>query len=145
MCIRDRIGGGNGGLAGNLAFEREAGLLHARGDEVGGERRDVIGDALSESRREIARSGNNWATYQRVGISGKDLMVVIVGVVQKDLSVGDAVIGGDGGVVDLGNADVEESVADADDQGMRFADGVGQPGARGEVVGVERNFAGGRE
>ena len=51
----------------------------------------------------------NRATYQRVGICGKNLVVVIVGVIEKDLSVGDAVLGGDRGVVDLRNADVEDS------------------------------------
>src|ERR1700693_6285917 len=97
FAVDVEIGSGDGGLAGNLALKREAGLLHARGDEVEGEGGDVVGHSLSESRGKIACGGNNRAAYERVGISGKDLMAVIVGIIQKDLSVGDAVIGGDGG------------------------------------------------
>src|ERR1022692_113092 len=145
FAVDVEIGSGDGGLAGDLALEREAALLHARGDEVSGEGGDVVGDALRESGGKTARDGNNRAADQRVGIGRKDLMAVIVGIIQKDLSVGDAVIGGDGGVVDLGNGDVEESVAGADDQRMRLAEGIGESGARAEVVGLEGNFAGGRE
>ena len=72
-------------------------------------------------------------------------MAVIVGIVQKDLRVGDAVLGGDGGVVDLRNANVKNSIAGADDEWVGLADGIGQSGARAEIVGFERNFAGGRK
>jgi hypothetical protein len=72
-------------------------------------------------------------------------MVVVVGIVEKELSVGDAVIGGDGGVIDLGNADVEQSVAGANYERVRFADGVSESSARAEVGGFEGNFAGGRK
>src|ERR1039458_5266979 len=132
------IGNGDGRLACDFALERETGLLHARGDEVESESGNVIGDALRESGGDVARGGNHRAAHQRVGIGGKDLVVVVVGVVKKELSVGDAVIGGDGGVVDLGNADIEDSKAGADDQRSALADGVGESGARAEVVEIGR-------
>ena len=145
FAVNVEIGNRNGRMADHFAFERQAGLLHARSYKVGGESGDVVGDALRESSGEIARSGNNRATYQRVGISRKDLMAVIVGIIQKDLSVGDAVVGGDGGVVNLRNANVKNSIAGADNKRVGLADGVGEPGTRAEVVGFEGNFAGGRE
>src|SRR5580700_1699320 len=121
FAVDVEVGDGDGRLAGDLTLEGEAGLLHARGDEVGGEGGDVVGDALRESGGETARCGHDGAAYQRVGIGGKNLVVVIVSVVKKELSVGDAVIGSDGGVVNLGNADIEESVAGADDERVSLA------------------------
>ena len=146
FAVNVEIGDGDGGVAGDFAFESEAGLLHARGDEVRGEGGNIVGDAFGESGGKVAgSSGGERAAYQRVGIGGKDLMVVVVGVVEKDLSVGDAVFGGDGGVVDLRNADVEESIAGADDERVGLADGIRESGARAEVVRIEGNFAGGWE
>src|ERR1022692_1995591 len=145
FAVNVKIGDGDGGMAGDFALEGEAGLLDARGDEVGGEGGDVVGDALGESGGKIARRGHDRAGDQRVGICGEDLVVVVVGVVEKELSVGDAVFGGDGGVVDLRNADVERSVSGADDERVGLTDGVGESGARAEVVGFEGNFAGGRK
>jgi hypothetical protein len=115
LAVDIEIGDGYGGFADYLAFEGEAGLLHARGYEVGSEGGNVVGDALGESGGKVAGGGGGQrAAYERVGVGGEDLLIVIVGVVEKDLSVGDAVFGGDGGVVDLRNADVEESVSGAD-------------------------------
>src|SRR5580692_2854517 len=129
--IRDR----DGGLAGDFALEGEAGLLHARSNKVGGEGRHVVGHALAKSAGKIARSGGRKrAANQRVGIRGKDLMVVVVGSVKKNLSVSDAILGGDGCVIDLRNADVEQSIAGADYQGVSPADGIGQSSSRAEVV-----------
>jgi len=73
------------------------------------------------------------------------LMVVVVGVVEEELSVTDAVFGGDGGVVNLRNADVEESIAGTDHERAALADGIRDSGARAKVVRIEGNFAGGRE
>jgi hypothetical protein len=72
-------------------------------------------------------------------------MVVVVGSVKKNLSVGDAVFRGDRGVIDLRNADVEQSIAGADYQGVGPTDGIGQSGSRAEVVRIEGDFAGRRE
>ncbi len=146
FAVNVEIGDGDGGVAGDFALDSQAGLLHARGYEIGGEGGDVVGYALSESGGQIARCGEvSGQIDQRVGIGGKDLVIVIVGVVQKDLSVGDAVFGGDGGVVDLRNANVEKSVSGADYERVGLADGIRESGARAEIVGLERDFAGGRE
>ena len=129
------------GVVGDFALEGEAGLLHTRSDEVGSEGGNIIGDALGESSGQLAGSGGGeQAAYQRIGIHGKNLIVVVVGVVEKELSVGDAVFGGDGGVVDLRNADVEDPVAGTDDERVGLADGVSETGARAEVMGIEGNF-----
>ena len=139
--VRDR----DGGVVSDFALESNAGLLHTRGDEVGGEGGDVVGDALGESGGERAGCGHEGAGDQRIGIGGEDLVVIIVAVVEEDLRVGDAVFCGDYRVVDLRNADVEQSVAGADDEWVSVADGVGESGARAEVVGFEGNLAGGRK
>ena len=83
--------------------------------------------------------------HERVGIAGEDLVVVVVRVVEEDAGVGDAVIGLDDRVVNLRNADEEDAVSGADDEGTLVAEGVGESGARGEVIRLERNFAGWRE
>ena len=140
------IGDGDGGVVGDFAFESETGLLDARGDEVRGECGNVVGDAFGKSGGQVAGSGGGEGTaYQRVGIHGKELMVVVVGVVEEELSVTDAVFGGDGGVVNLRNADVEESIAGTDHERAALADGIRDSGARAKVVRIEGNFAGGRE
>ena len=145
FAVDVEVGDGDGGMVGDFAFEREAGLLHARSDEIGGKGGNVVSDALGEPSRKTASSRGYGATCQRVGIRGKDLMVVIVAVVEKKLGVGDAVVGGDGGVVYLRNANVEEAVAATDDEWSSLAEGIGKSGARAEIVRVERNFAGGWE
>src|ERR1017187_1208976 len=145
FAVDVKIGNRDGGMAGDFAYESEAGLLHARGHEVGGERGNIVGDALSESGGQIARCGHDRASYERVGISGEDLVVVIVGVVEENLCVADAIFSGDGGVVNLRDAHVEQSVTGADDQRMSFAKRISQSGARAEVVWIERYFAGRRE
>ena len=140
--IRNR----DGSVSGDFALESQAGLLHPRSHKVGRECRHVVGHALRESGGKIARScGRERAVNQRVGISGKDLMVVIVGSVKKKLSVGHAVLRGDGGVVDLRNADVEQSITRANHQRMSLADGIGESRSRSEIVRIERDLAGGRE
>lgn len=87
FAVDVEIGDGDGGVVGDFALEREAGLLHARGDEVGGESGNIVGDALGKSSREIAGSGSEWTGDERVGIGGKDLVIVVVGIVEKKLSV----------------------------------------------------------
>jgi len=62
------------------------------------------------------------------------LTVIVVVVVEKYLGVIDAVFGGDGGVIDLRDADVEDSVTGADDERVGFADGVSESGTGGEIV-----------
>src|SRR5271166_4809941 len=111
FAVDVQIGDGNGGLLGYFALDSKAGLLHARSYEVGGEGGNVVGDTLGESDWETARCGSERAGYEWVGIGRKDLVFVIVGVLEEQLSVGNAVIGCDGGVVDLGNADEEQSIA----------------------------------
>ncbi len=145
FTVHIEIRDGDGSLVRDFAFQGEAHLLHPRGDEVGGESRNVIGDALREPGGKIAGRGSQRATYQRIGVGGEDLMVVEVGVVEKNLRVADAVLGGDGRVVDLRNANVEHSITRADDERVRPAEGVGESGARAEVVRIEGNFARGRE
>ena len=61
-------------------------------------------------------------------------MAVIVVVIEEDLSVGNAVFGGDGRVVDLRNANVEETVAAADDERAIVTEGIGKSDARADVV-----------
>src|SRR5260370_32399401 len=131
--IRDR----DGGVVGDFALESEAGLLDTRGDEVGGKGGDVVGDALSESGGKRARGRHDGAGDQRIGIRGKGLVVVILRVVEEDLRVGDAVFGGHDGVVDLRNADVEQSVAGTDDERVRAAEGVSESDAWAEDVRLE--------
>ena len=87
FAVDVEIGDGDSGVVGDFALEREAGLLHARGDEVGGESGNIVGDALGKSSREIAGSGSEWTGDERVGIGGKDLVIVVVGIVEKKLSV----------------------------------------------------------
>jgi hypothetical protein len=146
LAVNVEVGDGDGGVVGDFAFESETGLLDARGDEVRGEGGNVVGDAFGESGGEVAgSSGGEGAAYQRIGIHGKELMVVVVGVVEKELRVADAVFGGDGGVIDLRNADIEEPIAGANDEGVGLADGIRESGARAKVVRIEGNFAGGRE
>ena len=70
------------------------------------------------------------------------MMVVIVRVVEEDAGVGDAIFSGDDRVVNLRNADVEQSVAGADDERVSLANGVGESDAGAEVIRLERNFAG---
>ncbi|MFZ1142932.1 MAG: hypothetical protein WAN76_27445 [Candidatus Sulfotelmatobacter sp.] len=120
-------------------------MLHARGDEVGGEGGDVVGDALGEAGGQRAGSRIERTSYERIGIAGEDLVVVVVRVVEEDAGVGDAVIGLDDRVVNLRNADEEDAVSGADDEWTLVAEGVSQSGARGEVIRLERNFAGWRE
>ena len=72
-------------------------------------------------------------------------MVVIVRVVEEEAGVGDSVFGLDDRVVDLRNADEEDAVSSADDQRTRVAEGVGESGARSEIVGLERDLARRRE
>ena len=72
-------------------------------------------------------------------------MVVVVGVVEEEAGVGDAVFSGNGGVVNLRNADVENSVSGANNEWMFFAERIGEADARAEVKGFERNFARGWE
>ena len=69
-------------------------------------------------------------------------MAVIVVVIEEDLSVGDAIFRGDGGVVDLRNANVEETVAAADDERTIVTDGIGKSDAWSDVERIERNLAG---
>jgi len=69
-------------------------------------------------------------------------VVVVVGVIEEDLRVGDAVFGLDDRVVNLGDANEEDAVSGADYERTGFAEGVGESGARGEVVGLEGDFAG---
>ena len=121
-------------------------MLHARSDKVRSEGGHIVGNAFGKSGGKIARSAGWGAANQRIRIDGEDLMVVVVpGVVEKNLRVGNAVFGGDGGVVDLRNADVKNAVAAANDERMIFTNGVGQSAARAEIVRIERNLAGGRE
>ena len=146
FAVDVEIGDGDGGVAGDFALEGEAGLLHARGDEVGSEGGNIVGDALGESGGQAAGGrGGERAAHNRIGIHGKNLIVVVVGIVEKDLRIGDSVFGGDGGVVDLRNADVEDPIAGADDERAGLAEGISESGARAEVVRIEGNFAGGRE
>lgn len=145
FAVDVEIGDGDGSVVGDFAFESKAGLLHARGDEVGGKGGNVVGDAFGESCWETAGGCGDRATHERIRVVGEDLMVVVVGVVEKDLSVGDAIFGGDGGVVNLRNADVEHSITRANHQRMILAEGISESGTRAEVVGLEGNFAGGWE
>ena len=57
-------------------------------------------------------------------------------VVEEDAGIGDAVFGGDGGIVDLWDADVEEPVSRADDERAGVADGVRESDAGGEIIGI---------
>src|SRR5579864_9817716 len=145
FAVDVEVGEGDGGVVGDFFFERDAGLLDAGSDEIRCEGGDVAGDALGESRGQHAVGGIERAAYQRIGVRGEYLAVEVMIVVKEYAGVGDAVFGGDGGVIDLGDADVEESVSGADDQRTGVADGVGESDAGGEVVGVVGNFSGGRK
>ncbi len=57
FAVNVEIGDGDGGAAGDFTLERQAGLLHARSHEVGGEGGNVIGDAFGEPGGETARRG----------------------------------------------------------------------------------------
>ena len=96
FAMNVEIGNGDGGVVGDLALESKAGLLHARRDEVRSEGGDVVGDALGESCREIAGGCGDRAAHERIGIGGEDLVIVVVGVVEENLSVGDSVPRSDG-------------------------------------------------
>ena len=74
------------GVVDHFLFQSDAGLLHARGDEVSGEGGDVVGDALRKSCGQRAVRGIQRTTHQRVGISGEDLVVVVIGVVEEELA-----------------------------------------------------------
>src|ERR1700730_15547665 len=145
FAVNIEIRDGDGGVVGDLALNGEAGLLHPRGLEVGVKGGDIVGDALRESRRKITTLRIERTGHQRIGIGGEELVVVIVGVVEKDLRIADAVFGGNRGVVDLWDSDVEDPIACADDKWVSLAEGVGESRARAEIVGLERNFAGGRK
>ena len=114
---------GDRGVIGDLFFKCQADLLDARSDEVGGEGGDVVGDALGESRGKSAVRGVERTTYQRVGISGEDEVVVVVRVVEEDLGVGDAVFGLHDGVVNLRDANEEDAVSAADYEWTPVAEG----------------------
>src|SRR5579863_5396525 len=135
FSVNVEIRNGDGGVVGDLALNGEAGLLHARGYEVRVKGGNIVGDALGESRRKITRLRIQRAGHQWVGIGGKELVVVKVGVIEKNLSIGDAVLGGNGGIVDLRDAHVKEPIAGADDKRVSLAEGVGESSARAEVVG----------
>src|ERR1700693_353273 len=145
FAVNIEIRDGDGGMVGDLALNGEAGLLHARGLEVRVKGGDIVGDALGESRRKITRLRIERAGHQRIGIGGKEPVVVIVGVVEKDLRIADAVFGGDGGVINLRDADIEDPIAGADDEWVSLAEGVRESSTRAEIVRLEGNFAGGRE
>lgn len=126
FAMNVEIGDGDGGVTGDFALERKAGLLNPRGNEVGREGGDIIGDTLGESGGKIAGRRRGGAGDQRIGIGGEDLAVGISIVVKKQLGVGEAVFGGDGGVIDLRDADIEQSVAAADDERMILAERIGE-------------------
>ena len=85
FAVNVEVRDGDGGVVGDFALDREAGLLHARGHEVAGESGDVVGDALSESGGQTAGGGCNSAGYQRIGIGGEDLVVIEVRVVEEQV------------------------------------------------------------
>src|SRR5579864_5555770 len=130
-------------MADDFFFQREAGLPHAGSHEVGGEGGEIIGNSLGESGGQRAARRVKRAGHERIGIVGEDLSVVVVRIVEKKAGVGDAVFGLDDRVVDLRDADEEEAVSGADNEGASVAEGVSESGARREVVGFEGNFAGG--
>lgn len=151
--VRER----NSGVVDDFFFESDASLLHARSDEVGSEGGDVARDgggivrhALAQCRRQSTICGIQGTAYQRIGICRKHrtvpvrkhLMIPVSRVVQKDLRVGDAIFGGNGRVVDLWDANVEESISGTDYERARVAEGVCESDAWGEVVGVVGNLAG---
>ena len=88
-------GQGHRGAAHHFLFQSQAGLLHARSDEVRGKGGNSFRDALGKSRGERAGCGIKRTTYQRIGISGEDLVVVIIRVVEEEAGVGDTVFGFD--------------------------------------------------
>jgi len=128
-------------VSGHFFFERQAGLLYARGHEVGSEGGNLVRDTLGESRGQRARGGHERTSYQRIGVGGKNLVVVVIGIVEEDLCVGDAVFGLDGRVIDLRDAHEKNAVSGANHEGASLAERIGQSGARGEVVGLERDPA----
>src|SRR5690242_16888944 len=101
--------------------------------------------ALRETIRKSTIRSIKRATDQRTGIAGNDLVIPIPCIVQERLRVGDAVLRLHDRVVNLRNADVEDSVSGAHDQRAVVANGISQPGAWSEIVRLERNFSGGRE
>jgi hypothetical protein len=69
----------------------------------------------------------------------------VVIVIEEDLSVSDAIFRGDRRVVDLRNANVEETVAAPDDERTIVTDGIGESDARTDVERIERNLTRGRK
>lgn len=72
-------------------------------------------------------------------------MVVVVAVVEKKLGVGDSILRLNGRVIDLRNSHEEDAISRADEQRAFAAEGIGEPGVRGEIIRLKRNFAGRRE
>src|SRR5271170_725907 len=140
LAVNIKIGDSDCGFAGDLALESKAGLLHARRDEIRRESRDIVSDALRKSGWKITGRGRERAGEQRVRIDRKGRVVGEVRVVEKDLGVSDAIFRRDGGVVDLRNPDVKDSVAGANDEWMSLAEGIGESGARPEVAGIVGNL-----
>src|SRR5579859_238242 len=98
-------------MIGDFLFQGKAGLLHARGNKIGRKGGDFVGNALRESRGQGAVRRILRADDQRVGVRGKDLMVVVVGVVQEYVCIGNAIFSLDDRVIDLGNANEKDAVS----------------------------------
>ena len=69
--------------------------MHPRGDEIGCKSGDTVGDTRGESGWQGAGSSDERTAHERIGIGGKDLVVVVVSVVEEEAGIGDAVFGGD--------------------------------------------------
>src|SRR5689334_14675676 len=80
-------------VVGNLLFQCEVRLLYSWSHKIGGERRHLVRDSLSESSGQSAVRRIERATDQRVGIAREDLMIVIVRIVKEEAGVGNAVVG----------------------------------------------------
>src|SRR5271165_2423181 len=127
---------------GHFLLEAEAGLLHLGRLEVRGERGDSSLRKLRQTWRQGARGRTERTIHQGIWILRKDLMIVVVGIIQEEIGGGEPVIGRNGGSINLRNASVEPAVSPSHYERPLVAERVCYTHARSVIIRAEGNLTG---
>ncbi len=132
----------SGGEAINdLPLQVEAGLLHPWGAEIGCECRNIVGKKACQVDWWRTCGGGQSATYCWIRIRREDLARVELGIVEKEVGRGNAVVGRYCGGIDLRDSRVKKSVPCANYQWTMFAQGIREANAGSEIICVKGNFS----